>query len=114
MAGSSLFYRSDSPRRVAEEEISRLKMTSPVRPCLERKAISIRSLWCPNEDFTVWSVETNVDGEWKIRMNADWGINYGGALLNPTFDEPNFSTKGNALVTINFAGHHPVIKLKAK
>lgn len=68
----------------------------------------------PNEDFTVWSVETNVDGEWKIRMNADWGINYGGALLNPTFDGPNFSTKGNALVTINFAGHHPVIKLKSK
>lgn len=68
----------------------------------------------PNEDNTVWSVETNVDGEWKIRMNADWGINYGGALLNPTFDGPNFATKGNAFVTINFAGHHPVIKLKAK
>lgn len=68
----------------------------------------------PNDDFTVWSSAVDVDGEWKIRMNSDWGMNYGGALLNPTFDGSNFSTKGNAVVTINFAGHHPVIKLKYK
>lgn len=68
----------------------------------------------PNDDFSVWSVETDVNGEWKIRMNADWGMNYGGALLSPTFDGSNFATTGTALVTINFSGHHPVIKLKKK
>lgn len=66
----------------------------------------------PNADQTVWTGEAALDGEWKIRMNSDWGMNYGGALLNPSFDGSNFNTSGSASVTINFAGHHPVIKVK--
>lgn len=68
----------------------------------------------PNADQTVWTGEADFTGEWKIRMNGDWAINYGGALLNPTFDGGNFNTNGGAYVTVNFAGHHPVIKVKKK
>lgn len=68
----------------------------------------------PNADQTVWTGEATLDGEWKLRMNGNWDINYGGALLNPSFNGSNFNTKGNATVTINFAGHHPVIKVKTK
>lgn len=68
----------------------------------------------PNADQTVWTGEADLDGEWKIRMNGSWDINYGGALLNPSLNGSNFNTIGSATVTINFAGHHPVIKVKKK
>ena len=68
----------------------------------------------PNADQTVWTGEATLDGEWKLRMNGNWDINYGGALLNPSFNGSNFNTSGDATVTINFAGHHPVIKVKKK
>lgn len=68
----------------------------------------------PNADQTVWTGEADLDGEWKIRMNSNWDMNYGGALLNPSVNGSNFNTAGSATVTINFAGHHPVIKVKKK
>ncbi len=68
----------------------------------------------PNADQTVWTGEADFTGEWKIRMNGNWDANYGGALLNPSFNGSNFNTNGAASVTVNFAGHHPVIKVKKK
>lgn len=68
----------------------------------------------PNEDQTIWTGEVNIDGEWKIRINGDWGMNYGGKLKSPTLDGSNFpgpATAGKVTVTINFKGHHPVVTM---
>ena len=68
----------------------------------------------PNDDFTVWTGEVTLDGEWKIRFNGNWDFNYGGALSNPTLEGDNFKgTGGSATVTITFSGHTPMIKVKA-
>lgn len=69
----------------------------------------------PNDDQTIWTGEINIDGEWKIRMNGTWDINYGGKLKSPSLDGDNFKgpeTAGTVTVTINFKGHHPVITMK--
>lgn len=69
----------------------------------------------PNEDQTVWTGEVNIDGDWKIRMNSDWGMNYGGAMKSPTLDGSNFpgpATAGTVTVTIDFHGHHPKVTMK--
>lgn len=69
----------------------------------------------PNEDYTVWTGDVTLDGEWKIRFNGSWDFNYGGALKNPEVDGPNFAgTGGAATVTVTFSGHNPVIKVVAK
>jgi hypothetical protein len=45
------------------------------------------------------------DGEWKVRQNNDWAVNYGDTGLNGMLDEGGDNipvTAGNYLVTVNF------------
>ncbi len=46
-----------------------------------------------------------IDGEWKVRQNNDWAVNYGDTGLNGTLDEGGDNipvSAGNYLVTVNF------------
>lgn len=69
----------------------------------------------PNDDFTVWTGDVKLDGEWKIRFNNSWDFNYGGSVKNPECDGPNYpSYGGDATITIKFSGHSPKIKIVTK
>ncbi len=69
----------------------------------------------PNAAGSVWEGDVNLSGEWKIRMNDDWGMNYGGSADELVFDASNISGfEGLYHVTIDFTGHQPVLTLTAK
>lgn len=64
----------------------------------------------PNEDFTVFEGDVEINGDWKIRINNDWGYNFGGDLLDPSFEGGNFTEgSGNCHVAVSLAGNWPVI-----
>lgn len=68
-----------------------------------------------DETGLVYSGEVKLDGEWKVRFNQDWALNYGGRKVMPTLDGANFnSPAGTYVVTVDFNGHHPKIKAKLK
>ncbi len=51
------------------------------------------------------AVITMVDGEWKVRQNNDWAVNYGDTGLNGMLDAGGDNipvSAGNYLVTVNF------------
>ncbi len=69
----------------------------------------------PNEDYTVWTGDVELSGEWKIRYNGNWDFNYGGSISNLEMDGSNITGyDGSYTMTINFTGHNPKITLKAK
>lgn len=69
----------------------------------------------PNEDFSVWTGEAKIDGDWLIRVNGGWDIKLANDLKNPTPYGNNFEkVSGTFQVTVTFSGHHPVIKLEKK
>lgn len=69
----------------------------------------------PNEDFTIWTGDVELSGDWKIRYNGGWDFNYGGSLSNLEMDGPNIGGyEGSYTMTINFEGHSPKVTLVAK
>lgn len=70
----------------------------------------------PDASLLIWSGDVNLTGNWKIRINDDWAMNYGGPdMANPTFDGDNFSGyEGLHTVAIDFTGNRPVITVTAK
>ncbi len=62
----------------------------------------------------VWILENVdlLDGEWKIRANNDWGVNYGDNGADGTLERDGAnlpSTAGNYTVTLNFSNNPPTI-----
>ncbi len=70
----------------------------------------------PDASLLIWSGDVNLTGNWKIRINDDWAMNYGGPdMADPTFDGGNFSGyEGLHTVAIDFTGNRPVITVTAK
>lgn len=69
----------------------------------------------PSEDLLVWTGEATLNGEWKVIINGDWTMSYGGPeLADPTYDGGNFNNDGTYAVTVDFSGNHPVITMAAK
>lgn len=60
----------------------------------------------PSADFLTWTgTVTLTDGEYKIRFNDNWDINYGGAADNFEFGGPNIQSPGAGTynVTVDFS-----------
>ena len=67
----------------------------------------------PTEDLLQWSATVDFSAEWKIRMNHNWDLNYGGSLENPVYNGGNISgIDGTHKITVNFAGNLPVITIE--
>lgn len=64
----------------------------------------------PNVDYTVWTTDIDLQGEWKIRINDNWGYNFGGDLANPVIDGLNLTASGTH-ITFDISGNWPVITL---
>ncbi|MAD97185.1 MAG: hypothetical protein CMB99_07670 [Flavobacteriaceae bacterium] len=64
----------------------------------------------------VWILENVdlLDGEWKIRANNDWGVNYGDNGADGTLERDGAnlpSTAGNYTITLNFSNNPPTISV---
>lgn len=102
--------------------VSTDNMTYTITPITSVGVIGCNNDWAnvlqltQGEELLVWSGDIELSGEWKIIINGDWAMNYGGPdLANPTFDGGNFSGfEGLHTVTIDFTDHHPVITVVAK
>lgn len=102
--------------------VSTEDMTYTMTPVTSIGVIGDMNSWGAQEPLTpdasllVWSGDVNLTGNWKIRINDDWAMNYGGPdMADPTFDGDNFSGyEGLHTVTIDFTGNHPVITVAAK
>lgn len=69
----------------------------------------------PDATLLKWSGDFNLSGTWKIRINDNWDMNYGGTLANPVLDGDNFSgLDGLYTVTIDFSAGAPVVTAVAK
>lgn len=69
----------------------------------------------PSDDFYKWTGKVTIpegNSEWKIRMNDDWGMNYGGSFTDMVFDGPNFNYAGTFTITVDFSGNYPVITVE--
>lgn len=70
----------------------------------------------PLEDAWILENVDLLDGEWKVRANNDWGVNYGdnggdGTLERDGANIP--STAGNYTVKLNFSNNPPTISITA-
>lgn len=64
----------------------------------------------PNDDFSVYEGDVEINGDWKIRINDSWDYNFGGELIDPSFEGANFpDAGGNCHVVVDFSGNWPVI-----
>lgn len=66
----------------------------------------------PSADFRTWTGTVTIpadNNEWKIRMNDNWDMNYGGSLENPVFNGSNIAMSGTLNITVDFSGNLPVI-----
>ncbi len=69
----------------------------------------------PDATLLKWSADVNLSGAWKIRVNENWDINYGGDIANPVLDGDNFSGfDGLCTVTIDFSNNAPIVTVVAK
>lgn len=56
----------------------------------------------PNDDFTIWTAEVAISGEWKFCMNDSWDLNLGGAVDELVQGGDNLKVSGN-VVTLNLS-----------
>lgn len=65
----------------------------------------------PSNDMLIWSAQgVQLGGEFKVRMNHDWAISYGGAMPGVTFNDGNLSVEeGVYNVTFDLSGNLPYL-----
>lgn len=69
----------------------------------------------PSADLLTWSADIALSGEWKIVINGDWVMSYGGPDLGElTYDGGNISGyEGNYHMVMDFSGYRPSLTLTA-
>lgn len=69
----------------------------------------------PSDDQLTWEGDVQISGEWKIRMNETWDMNYGGDMDAAEFNGGNFAgLEGTYHVTVDFSGNRPKVTAVAK
>lgn len=69
----------------------------------------------PSEDFYTWTGELSIPADadgWKIRINDNWDMNYGGSFTDMVVDGENFHYSGTFKITVDFHGNYPVITVE--